>query len=162
MMGVAILSFAVEMRKVITMAFRQCTMTHVMIGRNDCEVIGRKRRAVDKLAIGIGVIIGACSAIFAQNVMILREIRHMWLSINRVQDAELKVLKLSKERIDAHMEALSNINDSQVAIANMILLLTEIEKGKEQNAGQSRCREDFSDKTDVSVTESGSDGRKEN
>ena len=116
---------------------------------------------MDKLAIGIGAIIGACSAIFAQNVMILREIRHMWLSINRVQDAELKVLKTSKERLDAHMEVLSNINDSQVAIANMILLLTEIEKGKEQNAGQSRCREDFSDKTDVSVTESGNDGRKE-
>ena len=120
-----------------------------------------ERRAVDKLAIGIGAIIGACSAIFAQNVMILREIRHMWLSINRVQDAELKVLKLSKERLDAHMEALSNINDSQVAIANMILLLTEIEKGKEQNAGQSRCREDFGDETDACFTESGSDGRKD-
>ena len=116
---------------------------------------------MDKLAIGIGVIIGACSAIFAQNVMILREIRHMWLSINRVQDAELKVLKTSKERLDAHMEALSNINDSQVAIADMILLLTEIEKGKEQNAGQSRCGKDFCDKTDVSFTESGSDGCKE-
>ena len=37
----------------------------------------------------------------------------------------------------------------------------ELIYGKEQNAGQSRCREDFSDKTDVSVTESGSDGRKE-
>ena len=116
---------------------------------------------MDKLAIGIGAIIGACSAIFAQNVMILREIRHMWLSINRMQDAELKVLKLSVERLDTHMEVLSNINDSQVAIANMILLLTEIEKGKEQNAGQSRCREDFCDKTDVSTAESGSDGRKE-
>ena len=117
---------------------------------------------MDKLAIGIGAIIGACSAIFAQNVMILREIRHMWLSINRVQDAELKVLKTSKERLDAHMEALSNINDSQVAIANMILLLTQIKKGKEQNAGQSRCREDFSNEADVSVTESGDNGRKEN
>ena len=116
---------------------------------------------MDKLAIGIGVIIGACSAIFAQNVMILREIRHMWLSINRVQDAELKVLKLSVERLDAHMEVLSNINDSQVNIANMILLLTEMGKGKEQNAGQSRCGEDFSNEADVSVTESGSDGRKE-
>ena len=116
---------------------------------------------MDKLAIGIGMIIGACSVISVQNVMILREIRHMWLSINRVQDAELKVLKTSKERLDAHMEALSNINDSQVGIANMILLLTEIEKGKEQNAGQSRCGEDFSDKTDVSVTESGDNGRKD-
>ena len=113
---------------------------------------------MDKLAIGIGVIIGA---IFAQNVMILREIRHMWLSINRVQDAELKVLKTSKERLDVHMEALNSIADSQMGIANMILLLTEIGKGKEQNAGQSRCREDFSNKTDVSVAESGSDGRKE-
>ena len=116
---------------------------------------------MDKLAIGIGVIIGACSAIFAQNVMILREIRHMWLSINRMQDAELKVLKLSKERLDAHAEMLNSIADSQMGIANMILLLTKIEKGKEQNAGQSRCREDFSNEADVSVTESGSDGRKE-
>ena len=112
---------------------------------------------MDKLAIGIGVIIGACSAIFAQNVMILREIRHMWLSINRMQDAELKVLKLSVERLDAHMEVLSNINDSQVRLANMVILL----HGKEQNAGQSRCGEDFCDKTDVSVTESGDNGRKE-
>ena len=112
---------------------------------------------MDKLAIGIGVIIGACSAIFAQNVMILREIRHMWLSINRVQDAELKVLKTSKERLDVHMEALNSIADSQVNIANMIILL----HGKEQNAGQSRCGEDFSNKADVSITESGSDGRKE-
>jgi hypothetical protein len=116
---------------------------------------------VDKLAIGIGVIIGACSAIFAQNVMILREIRHMWLSINRVQDAELKVLKTSKERLDAHMEVLGNISDSQVNIANMILLLTKIEKGKEQNAGQSRCGQDFCNEADVSAAESGSDGRKE-
>ena len=116
---------------------------------------------MDKLATGITVIIVACSAIFAQNVMILREIRHMWLSINRMQDAELKVLKLSVERLDAHMEVLSNINDSQVNIANMILLLTKIEKGKEQNAGQSRCGEDFSNEADVSITESESDGRKE-
>jgi hypothetical protein len=111
---------------------------------------------VDKLAIGIGVIIGACSAIFAQNVMILREIRHMWLSINRVQDAELKVLKTSKERLDVHMEALNSIADSQVKLVNMIILL----HGKEQNAGQSRCGEDFSNEADVSITESGSDGCK--
>ena len=117
---------------------------------------------MDKLAIGIGMIIGACSAIFVQNVRILREIMHMWLSINRVQDAELKVLKLSVERLDAHMEVLGNINDSQVNIANMILLLTEMEKRKEQNAGQSGCREDFCNEADVSVTESGSDRRKEN
>ena len=112
---------------------------------------------MDKLAIGIGAIIGACSAIFAQNVMILREIRHMWLSINRVQDAELKVLKTSKERLDAHAEMLKGIVDIQMNIANMIILL----HGKEQNAGQSRCGEDFCDKTDVSVTESGENGRKE-
>ena len=112
---------------------------------------------MDKLATGITVIIVACSAIFTQNVMILREIRDMWLSINRVQDAELKVLETSKERLDVHMEALNSIADSQVNIANMIILL----HGKEQNAGQSRCGEDFSNKTDVSVTESGSDGRKE-
>ena len=113
---------------------------------------------MDKLAIGIGVIIGACSAIFVQNVRILSEIRHMWLSINRMQDAELKALKLSAERLDAHMEALNNIADSQVKLANMIILL----HGKEQNAGQSRCGEDFCNEADVSVTESGENGRKEN
>ena len=112
---------------------------------------------MDKLAIGIGVIIGACFAIFAQNIRISNEIRHMWLSINRVQDAELKVLKTSKERLDVHMEALNSIADSQVKLVNMIILL----HGKEQNAGQSRCGEDFSNEADVSVTESGSDGRKE-
>ena len=112
---------------------------------------------MDKLAIGIGVIIGACSAIFAQNVMILREIRHMWLSINRMQDAELKVLKITVERLDAHAEMLKGIIDIQMNIANMIILL----HGKEQNAGQSRCREDFSNEADVSAAESGSDGRKE-
>jgi len=111
---------------------------------------------VDKLAIGIGAIIGACSAIFMQNVMILREIRHMWLSINRVQDAELKVLKTSKERLDVHMEALNSIADSQVKLANMIILL----HGKENNAGQSRCGKDFGNEADVSITESGSDGHK--
>jgi hypothetical protein len=111
---------------------------------------------VDKLAIGISAIIGACSAIFMQNFMILREIRHMWLSINRVQDAELKVLKTSKERLDVHMEALNSIADSQVNIANMIILLN----GKEQNAGQSRCGEDFCNEADVSVAESGADGCK--
>ena len=112
---------------------------------------------MDKLAIGIGMIIGACSAIFVQNVRISNEIRHMWLSINRMQDAELKVLKLSVERLDAHAEMLKNIADSQVNIANMIILL----HGKENNAGQSRCGEDFSNKADGSVAESGSDGRKE-
>ena len=96
-----------------------------------------------------------------QNIWILDAVRDMWLSMNRMMDTELRVLKLTAKRLDAHMEVLSNINDSQVGIANLILLLTEIEKGKEQNAGQSRCREDFSNKTDVSVTESGSDGRKE-
>ena len=99
--------------------------------------------------------------IIAQNIWLADSIVDFWKSEAKVHDAELKVLKTSKERLDAHMEALSNINDSQVAIANMILLLTEIEKGKEQNAGQSRCREDFCNKTDVSVTESGSNGRKE-
>ena len=112
---------------------------------------------MDKLAIGIGVIIGACFAIFMQNVMILREIRHMWLSINRVQDAELKVLKITVERLDAHAEMLKSIVDIQMNIANMVILL----HGKEQNAGQSRCGEDFSNEADVSVTEPGSDGRKE-
>ena len=116
---------------------------------------------MDKLATGITVIIVACSAIFAQNVMILREISNMWLSMSRAMDAELKVLKITVERLDAHAEMLKNIADSQVNIANMILLLTKIEKGKEQNAGQSRCGEDFSNEADVSVTESGSDGRKE-
>jgi uncharacterized protein YneF (UPF0154 family) len=33
--------------------------------------------------------------------------------------------------------------------------------GKEQNAGQSRCRKDFCNEADVSVAESGSDGHKE-
>ena len=33
--------------------------------------------------------------------------------------------------------------------------------GKEQNAGQSRCGKNLRNKADVSVTESGSDGRKE-
>ena len=99
--------------------------------------------------------------IIAQNIWLADTIADFWKSEAKVHDAELKVLKTSKERLDVHMEALSNINDSQVAIANMILLLTEIGKGKEQNAGQSRCGEDFSNEADVSVTESGSDGRKE-
>ena len=99
--------------------------------------------------------------IIAQNIWLADTIADFWKSEAKVHDAELKVLKTSKERLDVHMEALSNINDSQVAIANMILLLTEIGKGKEQNAGQSRCGEDFCDKTDVSVTESGENGRKE-
>ena len=112
---------------------------------------------MDKLATGITVIIVACSAIFAQNVMILREISNMWLSMSRAMDAELKVLKITVERLDAHAEMLKNIADSQVNIANMLILL----HGKEQNAGQSRCGEDFSNEADVSITESGSDGRKE-
>ena len=99
--------------------------------------------------------------IIAQNIWLADSIVDFWKSEAKVHDAELEVLKLSKERLDAHMEVLSNINDSQVAIANMILLLTEIGKGKEQNAGQSRCGEDFCDKTDACVTESGSNGRKE-
>lgn len=99
--------------------------------------------------------------IIAQNIWLADSIADFWKSEAKIHDAELKVLKTSKERLDAHMEALKNINDSQVGIANLILLLTEIEKGKEQNAGQSRCRKDFSNKADVSVTESGSDGRKE-
>ena len=112
---------------------------------------------MDKLATGITVIIVACSAIFAQNVMILREISNMWLAMSRAMDAELKVLKITVERLDAHAEMLKNIAGSQVNIANMLILL----HGKEQNAGQSRCGEDFSNEADVSITESGSDGRKE-
>ena len=99
--------------------------------------------------------------IIAQNIWLADTIADFWKSEAKVHDAEVEVLKLSKERLDAHAEMLKNIADSQVNIANMILLLTEIGKGKEQNAGQSRCRQDFSNKTDVSVTESGSDGRKE-
>ena len=99
--------------------------------------------------------------IIAQNIWLADSIADFWKSEAKVHDAELKVLKTSKERLDVHMEALNSIADSQMGIANMILLLTEIGKGKEQNAGQSRCGEDFSNKTDVSVTESGSDGRKE-
>ena len=92
-----------------------------------------------------------------QNIWILDEVRDMWLSMNRMMDTELRVLKLTAKRLDAHAEMLKNIADSQLKLANMIILL----HGKEQNAGQSRCGEDFSDKTDVSVTESGNDGRKE-
>ena len=100
--------------------------------------------------------------IIAQNIWLADTIADFWKSEAKVHDAELEVTKTTVERLDTHMEVLSNINDSQVAIANMILLLTEIEKGKEQNAGQSRCGEDFCNEADVSVTESGSDGRKEN
>ena len=92
-----------------------------------------------------------------QNIWILDAVRDMWLSMNRMMDTEIRVLKLTAKRLDAHAEMLKNIADSQVNIANMIILL----HGKEQNAGQSRCREDFSNETDVSITESGSDGRKE-
>ena len=123
-----------------------------------------ERRLMDELKIIIPVAIILITLLvinIIQNIWILGEVRDMWLSMNRMMDTELRVLKLTAKRLDAHMEVLSNINDSQVAIADMILLLTEIEKGKEQNAGQSRCREDFSDKTDVSVTESGDNGRKE-
>ena len=92
-----------------------------------------------------------------QNIWILGEVRDMWLSMNRMMDTELRVLKLTAKRLDAHAEMLNSIADSQVKLANMIILL----HGKEQNAGQSRCREDFGNKTDVSAAESGSDGRKE-
>ena len=95
--------------------------------------------------------------IIAQNIWLADTIADFWKSEAKVHDAELKVLKTSKERLDVHMEVLNSINDSQVNIANMIILL----HGKEQNAGQSRCGEDFCDKTDVSVTESGENGRKE-
>ena len=99
--------------------------------------------------------------IIAQNIWLADTIADFWKSEGKVHDAEVEVLKLSKERLDAHAEMLNSIADSQVNIANMILLLTEIGKGKEQNAGQSRCGEDFGNKTDVSAAESGSDGRKE-
>ena len=125
-----------------------------------------ERRLMDELKtiiIPVAIILITLLVInIVQNIWILDAVRDMWLSMNRMMDTELRVLKLTAKRLDAHMEALSNINDSQVAIANMILLLTEIEKGKEQNAGQSRCRQDFCDKADVSAAESGSDGRKEN
>ena len=87
---------------------------------------------MDKLAIGIGVIIGACSAIFVQNVRILSEIRHMWLSINRMQDAELKVLKLTLERLNGHLEMLKSMSDTQGNIANLLRFLAEQEKKGEQ------------------------------
>ena len=96
--------------------------------------------------------------IIAQNIWLADTIADFWKSEAKVHDAELKVLKTSKERLDVHAEMLKGIVDIQMNIANMIILL----HGKEQNAGQSRCGEDFSNKTDVSVTESGSDGRKEN
>ena len=95
--------------------------------------------------------------IIAQNIWLADTIADFWKSEAKVHDAELEVLKLSKERLDAHAEMLKNIADSQVNIANMIILL----HGKEQNAGQSRCGEDFSNEADVSTAESGSDGRKE-
>ena len=95
--------------------------------------------------------------IIAQNIWLADTIADFWKSEAKIHDAELKVLKLSKERLDAHAEMLNNIADSQVKLANMIILL----HGKEQNAGQSRRREDFCNETDVSVTESGSNGRKE-
>lgn len=96
-----------------------------------------------------------------QNIWILGEVRDMWLSMNRMMDVEIRVLKLTAKRLDAHAEMLNSIADSQMNIANMILLLTKIEKGKEQNAGQSGCGEDFGNEADVSITESGSDGCKE-
>ena len=96
--------------------------------------------------------------IIAQNIWLAVSIADFWKSEAKIHDAELKVLKLSIERLDAQAEMLKNIADSQVNIANMIILL----HGKEQNAGQSRCGEDFSDEADAGFTESGSDGRKEN
>ena len=95
--------------------------------------------------------------IIAQNIWLADTIADFWKSEAKIHDAELKVLKTSKERLDVHMEALNSIADSQVKLVNMIILL----HGKEQNAGQSRCGEDFSNEADVSVTESGSNGRKE-
>lgn len=95
--------------------------------------------------------------IIAQNIWLADTIADFWKSEAKIHDAELKVLKLSKERLDAQAEMLKNVADSQVNIANMIILL----HGKEQNAGQSRCGEDFSDEADVSAAESGDNGRKE-
>ena len=99
--------------------------------------------------------------IIAQNIWLAKSIADFWKSEAKIHDAELDVTKMTVERLDTQAEILMNINDSQVVIANMILQLTEIEKGKEQNAGQSRFRYDFCNEADVSVTESGSDGRKE-
>ena len=96
--------------------------------------------------------------IIAQNIWLADSIADFWKSEAKIHDAELEVTKMTVERLDTQLEMLKSINDSQVNIANMIILL----HGKEQNAGQSRCREDFSNKTDVSFKESGSDGRKEN
>ena len=96
--------------------------------------------------------------IIAQNIWLADSITDFWKSEAKVHDAELEVTKTTVERLDAQAEMLKGIIDIQMNIANMIILL----HGKEQNAGQSRCGEDFCDKTDVSVTESGSNGRKEN
>lgn len=115
---------------------------------------------MDELKIIIPVVIILITLLvinIIQNIWILGEVRDMWLSMNRMMDVELRVLKLTAKRLDAHAEMLNNIADSQARLANMIILL----HGKEQNAGQSRCGEDFCDKTDVSVTESGENGRKE-
>ena len=95
--------------------------------------------------------------IIAQNIWLADSITDFWKSEAKVHDAELEVTKTTVERLDAQAEMLKGIIDIQVNIANMIILL----HGKEQNAGQSRCGEDFSNEADVSVTESGSDGCKE-
>lgn len=96
--------------------------------------------------------------IIAQNIWLADTITDFWKSEGKVHDAELEVMKLTAKRLDAQAEMLKNIADSQVNIANMIILL----HGKENNAGQSRCGQDFSNEADVSVTESGSNGCKEN
>ena len=95
--------------------------------------------------------------IIAQNIWLADTIADFWKSEAKIHDAEFKVAKITVERLDAHAEMLKSIADIQMNIANMIILLY----GKEQNAGQSRCGEDFSNEADVSVTESGSNGRKE-
>ena len=95
--------------------------------------------------------------IIAQNIWLADSITDFWKSEAKVHDAELEVTKTTVERLDTQAEMLKGIIDIQVNIANMIILL----HGKEQNAGQSRCGEDFCNEADVSVTESGSNGRKE-
>ena len=94
--------------------------------------------------------------IIAQNIWLADTIADFWKSEAKIHDAEFKVAKITVERLDAHAEMLKNIVDIQMNIANMVILL----HGKEQNAGQSRCGEDFCNEADVSAAESGSNGRK--
>lgn len=82
----------------------------------------------------MSIAISVICALLVANIVVINRVYNalsdLWTSIGKISDAELEVLKLTASRLNMQADSLSQMMDSQIKIANLIVTLMEQSKGE--------------------------------